>query len=774
MSLLLTIAKEYKRLCQDAKAAQMMTVGTVSNYTTFKKWTTSRKEKNPSLRMRWAMSSKFPIIANKRMLEEAQIPKEHNNVALWEDTEDVSKRDHVLASASCINYWNFCGPCVNNSEVIKEVYKSRFGRLERRKEIMWKELRFTLVDRQRRRVDTQPVEQRLRTGEIKDLQMWTLFEDEAPLASKFILDNYGLVKEMRSKFANKPLNKEVVAHMLEKQFNPESRFLPVFGAIRPERMELIHALGGETWIQEANTAGISNVDQRKNDIRAVCRKVCLAANASIMNAKSKLVEYIKSTSMRIGETERKLEELILETDDVSPEVTLCKSALGGQLGKTLSFGPMLLKKISGSGVKVKDTVYIQGVRAVQFEYWSEQEEFYGEYKSATALFSRKERSLEWITIGGGINEDRKRLLAMCMIFCRDGDYFKDAPATITMADLSTKLGREIPYQYVMMNWIQKSEDNLEALLYSRGIVETNPGKMGSSMGIDGSKRAIKSLRAVTIQSGKIDMPESKEKIHLELSDNLEAFDSSGRIVATILDLPSDKKVTFQDVSFQHPDLAVLRDEKTAITKGYEALIKRLGTGDNDIPSLIAKKDYLSLYNLPEVKLMAPLIRPNRKGVYSRVARKLVSTQVTTGHYSLHELIKVLPFTYFAPKQGMFEGRLFFSNDSFVEPGVNNNVFSWSKADSSKIYCHGIAIRVPLVVGDEHMDTSLALLEGFSVCENDPRAPMVTRQDLIDVGFGQKVRLFVGQGSVRTFKRTASQRAASSDVNKNVKKIKMSN
>ncbi|WP_415837549.1 hypothetical protein, partial [Phaeobacter inhibens] len=349
MSLLLTLAKEYANLTKDKKSCKLLSQGTVSSYTTFKKWTTSRKEKNPSLRMRWAMGSKFPIMANREILEEAGIPEQWEGIDLWSKKDDVSKLGMVLASPAAITYWNFCGPGVDNSSVIKDVYKAKFMKKERWRETLWGPMNFELVGKQRRVVETQPVEIKLNQKEIKELE---------------------------------------------------------------------------------------------------------------------------------------------------------------------------------------------------------------------------------------------------------------------------------------------------------------------------------------------------------------------------------------------------------------------------------------LYQLDEVKDAVGLIPKRMLGAYSYQARQLIQSQIKNDSYSLPEIIKLLPFCYSPPKKMLFDGTFHFKNQMYVRPGINTNLFSFSKTDKSKIYVNGSAVKIKLVLGDDEMDTSLAFVEGFQVCEYDPRAPLIPRRDLRLIGFGKKVRVFVGQGQEKTLVRTSSKRAASHDVSKNIRRMRL--
>nr|WDG39696.1 polymerase PB2 [Influenza D virus] len=770
MSLLLTLAKEYANLTKDKKSCKLLSQGTVSSYTTFKKWTTSRKEKNPSLRMRWAMGSKFPIMANREILEEAGIPEQWEGIDLWSKKDDVSKLGMVLASPAAITYWNFCGPGVDNSSVIRDVYKAKFMKKERWRETLWGPMNFELVGKQRRMVETQPVEIKLNQKEIKELTMWVLFEDEANLASKFIQENFSLVLSLRELYKGKAVNKDVAAFMIAHQFSPEKRFLPTFGPIRPERMELLHCLGGDFWKIEAVTAGSLNEEQKKRDVRAVARKICLRASVDLFTPAEKIRDYISSVTMRFGTVERTFEDVIRNSDDISAEVTLCKAALGCELGKSMNFGNLNLRKVSGEAETIEKTVY-WGLKPIKYKCWRGEETFYCELRKVTCMFRRSE-GLDWANIGPGSPEERRELLAMVMIFCRDGRFFESAPVNIDESFFRTRLNKEIPYQYVLLKWVRQSRDNLDALLSTRGLIPAHIGQFGKGMGIDGSSSSSMVYKGVMLSKTPIDIVESKEKHRLFLNDNIEAITERGAMVASIMDLSEDNRETFNDVTFNHVDLAVLKDEKTAIIKIYRSLVERINTDDDGLPALIMGKRYLELYQLDEVKDAVGLIPKRMLGAYSYQARQLIQSQIKNDSYSLPEIIKLLPFCYSPPKKMLFDGTFHFKNQMYVRPGINTNLFSFSKTDKSKIYVNGSAVKIKLVLGDDEMDTSLAFVEGFQVCEYDPRAPLIPRRDLRLIGFGKKVRVFVGQGQEKTLVRTSSKRAASHDVSKNIRRMRL--
>nr|QOE76802.1 polymerase basic 2 [Siamese algae-eater influenza-like virus] len=764
----LTRLRALQELLKDKDAKRVLIETPVDRYSIIRKFTTSRQEKNPSLRMKWAMASQFPISLGKGGLSD-KIPEKHNgsDLARSKEDEDIGTGGRMV-SPLAVTWWNTHGP-VGDTSKYERVYKCFFERQARLEKGTWENLYFGPTNKIRRRVLLNPVQKDLPPKEAQEVIMEIVFPKEAGVPRDLMGSHRDIINSKREELKGMVISPVILAYMLERELVGRKRYLPVAGATAPEYIEMLHATQGDNWRQEYIPGFTGSSEQRIQSAKVACRAIVRRAMVA-MNPKQIAIEVAYGTTIS-GEP---LREILVSTDDGDPACDIIRSVMGIHIKQRMNFGGFDFKRTSGTSKKTMETILTGNLTSMEVGIYDGYEEFQVKGKGCNAILKKGNKKLWHLIVhGGGRNGDREalmKLIVTCMVFSQDEKIFPAIRGNMTAVN---RAGQALPAMHQILRYFQNRPGDL---LDKWGLEEMPdlPGMEGidNNMYVGG-----RTLQRVKYSLTPLDDYLGVNQGPTSVTDELVVKDQKGATLLGPYEVTEAVSQPMLPISYSSTWMWEIGDPKVLIKNTYQWVVEHLTT---------LKTEFLlgapGLYNKTPFESFSTVIPANRRERYSGFARAVIQQMreptdgYPNGKFSTEQFIKLLPFCYSPPKDSgkaqFLKLVLSLGNDSsMVHVRGNSVAFSYDSADK-RLDVFGTPISLK-EMGDDDAKGAVngAVLAGFVIMgkRKDEYGPIRDLDEIKRLRPGQCANILLSHGvPVRVMKRKRESSLAS-DVAEGVKR-----
>ncbi|QJA13371.1 polymerase PB2 [Influenza B virus] len=751
-----------KQLLRDNEAKTVLKQTTVDQYNIIRKFNTSRIEKNPSLRMKWAMCSNFPLALTKGDMAN-RIPLEYKGIQLKTNAEDIGTKGQ-MCSIAAVTWWNTYGP-IGDTEGFERVYESFFLRKMRLDNATWGRITFGPVERVRKRVLLNPLTKEMPPDEASNVIMEILFPKEAGIPRESTWIHRELIKEKREKLKGTMITPIVLAYMLERELVARRRFLPVAGATSAEFIEMLHCLQGENWRQIYHPGGNKLTESRSQSMIVACRKII---RRSIV-ASNPLELAVEIANKTVIDTEP-LKSCLAAIDGGDVACDIIRAALGLKIRQRQRFGRLELKRISGRGFKNDEEILIGNGTIQKIGIWDGEEEFHVRCGECRGILKKSKMKLEKLLINSAKKEDMRDLIILCMVFSQDTRMFQGVRGEINFLNRAGQLLS--PMYQLQRYFLNRSND-----LFDQWGYEESP-KASELHGINESMNASDyTLKGIVVTRNVIDDFSSTETEKVSITKNLSLIKRTGEVIMGANDVSELESQAQLMITYDTPKMWEMGTTKELVQNTYQWVLKNLVTLKAQF--LLGKED---MFQWDAFEAFESIIPQKMAGQYSGFARAVLKQMRDQEVMKTDQFIKLLPFCFSPPKlRSNGEPYQFLKlvlkggGENFIEVRKGSPLFSYNPQTEVLTIC-GRMMSLKGKIEDEERNRSMgnAVLAGFLVSgKYDPDlGDFKTVEELEKLKPGEKANILLYQGKpVKVVKRKRYS-ALSNDISQGIKRQRM--
>nr|AVM87630.1 PB2 [Wuhan asiatic toad influenza virus] len=651
------IFQMYKMLKQKEETRAIMETNSISSVAVLKRFSTSRKEKNPALRAK-IMQRRGASIATTSALAE-KIPEFYKGIRLKEPNKKDLETGFPLVTPSAPNWWALSGEEGDPKEV-ETVYRMYFERYERLKNAELGPVMFTKPIRRRELVQISPVPYPMKPETARSVIMEILFPEESGIPSPEVLEHISFIKEKREQLSKLNINKLSMAYMLERETIIQRKHIPIVGGSSAGEGELAHLRSGQNWISQMIPVPQTATEIREQTLMSACREIVVECRKKARPLQD-LRDILKTTTVE-GESMVKMIKTMTSGDSA---VSICKASLGLPIDSVLRFKRMALRRIRGKGSRREDLGITSSGQQLKLIFWSGQEEFgvtcNTVFGRVTGTLKKDDRKITSLIIQEGEPGGVVELILHCHAFVGTEECLKSIRDNLRLTNRS---GKPRKVQYAFIDYLLMDPNTSMSYFATR---ETKPVGNLLPCGTSGmpSKDGIPN---VFISKVAVDSEPTKKTDNVTITEAMEVQTMDGSIIASPEDVEIGESANIQgSVVYESRTMWGRTSFQVLCVNTYKAIAKKL-------PIMFSDYNTIGDLAFTEGEELCGKLKKGIAPMYSYFCRELLGKLHKEGKLTPLFFLKLAPICWTQPRQvkGEFSS-ISFDNEYKLEVFANTGL-----------------------------------------------------------------------------------------------------